>query len=99
MVVINARVFSSEYIMVSERETSKYPDVGNIIWDVEGISPYRGVTTDIAPWAECGFVSWHTRGKGGVVPHNIPLSRRLRIYRWAKDDAINVKGWPNTNIA
>ncbi len=72
MIVINARVFSSKHVMIGERETSEYPYMVFIIWNVEGIPLYCCVAIDMAPRRECYFVSWYTRGKSGGVPNNIP---------------------------
>src|SRR3989442_3098825 len=98
MIVIDARVFSSKHVMIGDSKTSDYAYMLSIIWNVEGIPIYCFFATDIGALLERYFISCYTRGKGGVVPNNIPLSRWLGVQWRSKEDAINIESWPDPYV-
>src|SRR5260370_9413631 len=102
MIVVNTRVFSSEYVMIGERKTSDDTYMVNIIRNIERIPPYCRFATDVGGLFECNLVSRFTRSKSRVVPDDISVCGRFGrcCDKWqAKKDTINIERWPYPDIS
>src|SRR5260221_13390398 len=97
MIVVNTRVFSSEYVMIGERKTSDDTYMVNIIRNIERIPPYCRFATDVGGLFECNLVSRFSRSKSRVVPDDRSVSARFgpSCHKWqCKYNTITNERWP-----
>lgn len=84
--------------MVGNRQAGEHAIMLWVIWNVERVAIDGGGAFDAGASAERERWAFFTRFQGTVIPDRVTFTGRMVLEWFTKEDGIDIKGWPFTDI-